>query len=236
MSSAPPRRTGIRWSSSSRGTLYPDVVGSGGGEGAANIKSHHNVGGLPEDLQFTLVEPLRALFRTGPRRGPRARRPRGDRLAAARSRPGLGIRIVRAVTADRSPSCAGPMRSPRGRPPQGWTAPSGSARSCCSPTSARWGPGRRTPYGHPVVLRPVSSRDAMTADWTRVPYDVLARISSRITNEVREVNRVVLDVTNKPPAPSRVGVAASGSGSSDGDRPAGRAQARRGGARCTPTS
>jgi GMP synthase (glutamine-hydrolysing) len=137
-----------------QGTLYPDVVESGGGTGTANIKSHHNVGGLPEDLEFELVEPLReadAIVR--------------EELTAA----GLDREIWQCpvvLLADvRSVGVQGDSRT----------------------------------YGHPVVLRPVTSEDAMTADWSRLPYDLLARISTRITNEVPEVNRVTLDITSKPP-------------------------------------
>ena len=179
------------------------MVESGGGEGAANIKSHHNVGGLPDDLQFRLVEPLRALFKDEVRAvGEQLGLPAGDRLAAPVPR-----------------SRAGHPDHRRGDP--------GAARRCCGEADAIaraevtaagldrdiWqfpvvlladirsvgvqGDGRT--YGHPVVLRPVTSEDAMTADWGRLPYEVLEKISTRITNEVREVNRVVLDITSKPP-------------------------------------
>ncbi len=185
-----------------QGTLYPDVVESGGGEGAANIKSHHNVGGLPEDLQFTLVEPLRALFKDEVRAvGLELGVPEAIVWRQPFPGPGLGIRIVGAVTADRlavlrrADAIAREELTAAGLDRTIWQCPVvllADVRSV-----GVQGDGRT--YGHPVVLRPVSSEDAMTADWTRVPYDVLARISSRITNEVREVNRVVLDVTSKPP-------------------------------------
>jgi GMP synthase (glutamine-hydrolysing) len=185
-----------------QGTLYPDVVESGGGEGAANIKSHHNVGGLPDDLQFALVEPLRALFKDEVRRvGLELGLPEAIVWRQPFPGPGLGIRIIGEVTQDRldllreADAIAREELTSAGLDRDIWQCPVvllADVRSV-----GVQGDGRT--YGHPVVLRPVSSEDAMTADWSRVPYDVLARISTRITNEVREVNRVVLDVTSKPP-------------------------------------
>jgi GMP synthase (glutamine-hydrolysing) len=185
-----------------QGTLYPDVVESGGGTGTANIKSHHNVGGLPEDLQFSLVEPLRALFKDEVRRvGLELGLPEGIVWRQPFPGPGLGIRIVGEVTASRldvlrrADAIARAELSSAGLDRSIWQCPVvllADVRSV-----GVQGDGRS--YGHPIVLRPVSSEDAMTADWTRVPYEVLERISTRITNEVREVNRVVLDVTSKPP-------------------------------------
>ncbi len=185
-----------------QGTLYPDVVESGGGEGAANIKSHHNVGGLPDDLQFKLVEPLRALFKDEVRAvGLELGVPEAIVWRQPFPGPGLGIRIVGEVTAERldilrrADAIARAELTAAGLDREIWQCPVvllGDVRSV-----GVQGDGRT--YGHPVVLRPVSSEDAMTADWTRVPYDVLARISTRITNEVPEINRVVLDVTSKPP-------------------------------------
>ncbi|WP_066582417.1 glutamine-hydrolyzing GMP synthase [Cellulomonas timonensis] len=185
-----------------QGTLYPDVVESGGGEGAANIKSHHNVGGLPDDLQFELVEPLRALFKDEVRAvGLELGVPEGIVWRQPFPGPGLGIRIVGDVTADRldtlraADAIAREELTKAGLDREIWQCPVvllADVRSV-----GVQGDGRT--YGHPIVLRPVSSEDAMTADWTRLPYDVLATISTRITNEVPEVNRVVLDVTSKPP-------------------------------------
>ncbi|WP_153396719.1 glutamine-hydrolyzing GMP synthase [Ornithinicoccus halotolerans] len=185
-----------------QGTLYPDVVESGGGTGAANIKSHHNVGGLPEDLQFTLIEPLRALFKDEVRQvGLELGVPEGIVWRQPFPGPGLAIRVVGAVDAERlavlrrADGIAREELTRAGLDREIWQCPVvllADVRSV-----GVQGDGRT--YGHPVVLRPVSSEDAMTADWTRVPYDVLARISGRITNEVPEVNRVVLDVTSKPP-------------------------------------
>jgi GMP synthase (glutamine-hydrolysing) len=185
-----------------QGTLYPDVVESGGGEGAANIKSHHNVGGLPEDLQFTLVEPLRSLFKDEVRAvGLELGVPEAIVWRQPFPGPGLGIRIVGEVTAERldvlrrADAIARAELTAAGLDRDIWQCPVVLLADIRS--VGVQGDGRT--YGHPIVLRPVSSEDAMTADWTRVPYDVLARISTRITNEVREVNRVVLDVTSKPP-------------------------------------
>ncbi|MGC4175927.1 glutamine-hydrolyzing GMP synthase [Demequina sp.] len=185
-----------------QGTLYPDVVESGGGEGAATIKSHHNVGGLPDDLKFELVEPLRALFKDEVRAvGLELGLPEEIVWRQPFPGPGLGIRIIGEVTHERlevlraADAIARAELSSAGLDRDIWQCPVvllADVRSV-----GVQGDGRT--YGHPVVLRPVSSEDAMTADWTRVPYDVLERISTRITNEVREVNRVVLDVTSKPP-------------------------------------
>jgi GMP synthase (glutamine-hydrolysing) len=185
-----------------QGTLYPDVVESGGGSGTANIKSHHNVGGLPEDLSFELVEPLRALFKDEVRRvGLELGLPETIVHRQPFPGPGLAIRIIGEVTAARletlraADAIAREELTAAGLDRDIWQCPVVLLADVHS--VGVQGDGRT--YGHPVVLRPVSSEDAMTADWSRVPYDVLARISSRITNEVPEVNRVVLDVTSKPP-------------------------------------
>lgn len=185
-----------------QGTLYPDVVESGGGSGTANIKSHHNVGGLPEDLTFELVEPLRTLFKDEVREiGRQLGLPEVIVSRQPFPGPGLGIRIVGEVTRERLDTLRAADAIVRseltaaGLDPQIWQCPVvllADVRSV-----GVQGDGRT--YGHPIVLRPVSSEDAMTADWTRLPYDVLARISNMITNQVAEVNRVVLDVTSKPP-------------------------------------
>jgi len=185
-----------------QGTLYPDVVESGGGSGTATIKSHHNVGGLPDDLQFELVEPLRELFKDEVRA---IGRDLGlPELIVGRQPfpgPGLGIRIVGEVTLERleilraADAIVRAELTEAGLDSDIWQCPVvllADVRSV-----GVQGDGRT--YGHPIVLRPVSSEDAMTADWTRVPYDVLAKISNRITNEVKDVNRVVLDITSKPP-------------------------------------
>jgi GMP synthase (glutamine-hydrolysing) len=185
-----------------QGTLYPDVVESGGGSGTANIKSHHNVGGLPEDLQFTLVEPLRTLFKDEVREvGVQLGLPEAMVWRQPFPGPGLGIRIVGEVTQHRldilrkADAIVRAELTAASLDREIWQCPVvllADVRSV-----GVQGDGRT--YGHPIVLRPVSSEDAMTADWTRLPYDVLAKISTRITNEVPEVNRVTLDVTSKPP-------------------------------------
>jgi GMP synthase (glutamine-hydrolysing) len=185
-----------------QGTLYPDVVESGGGTGTANIKSHHNVGGLPEDLEFQLVEPLRRLFKDEVRMvGADLGLPEEIVHRQPFPGPGLGIRIVGEVTKERldllreADAIAREELTAAGLDRDIWQCPVvllADVRSVGVQGDSRT-------YGHPIVLRPVSSEDAMTADWSRLPYEVLARISTRITNEVRDVNRVVLDVTSKPP-------------------------------------
>jgi GMP synthase (glutamine-hydrolysing) len=185
-----------------QGTLYPDVVESGGGTGTANIKSHHNVGGLPDDLKFTLVEPLRTLFKDEVRSvGLELQLPEEIIWRQPFPGPGLAIRIIGEVTAERleilrhADSIARAELKLAGLDREIWQCPVvllADVRSV-----GVQGDGRT--YGHPIVLRPVSSEDAMTADWSRVPYEILEKISTRITNEVRDVNRVVLDITSKPP-------------------------------------
>ena len=185
-----------------QGTLYPDVVESGGGTGTANIKSHHNVGGLPDDVEFELVEPLRLLFKDEVRAvGRELGLPEEIVNRQPFPGPGLGIRIIGEVTEERLETLRAADLIARteltnaGLDDQIWQCPVvllADVRSV-----GVQGDGRT--YGHPIVLRPVSSEDAMTADWTRIPYDVLEKISTRITNEVPDVNRVVLDCTSKPP-------------------------------------
>jgi GMP synthase (glutamine-hydrolysing) len=185
-----------------QGTLYPDVVESGGGSGTATIKSHHNVGGLPEDLEFTLIEPLRVLFKDEVRAlGEELGLPPQIVWRHPFPGPGLAIRIIGAVDEHRldvlrrADGITREELTAAGLDRAVWQLPVvllADVRSV-----GVQGDGRT--YGHPVVLRPVTSEDAMTADWARLPYDVLAQISTRITNEVPEVNRVVLDITSKPP-------------------------------------
>ncbi len=185
-----------------QGTLYPDVVESGGGTGAANIKSHHNVGGLPSDLSFQLVEPLRALFKDEVRWvGETLGLPAEIVWRQPFPGPGLAIRIVGEVTAERlrivsaADAIVREELSAAGLDREIWQCPVvllADVRSV-----GVQGDGRS--YGYPMVLRPVTSEDAMTADWARLPGELLARISTRITNEVPEINRVVLDITSKPP-------------------------------------
>ena len=185
-----------------QGTLYPDVVESGGGSGTSTIKSHHNVGGLPDDLQFDLVEPLRTLFKDEVRAV-------GEQLGLPSTMvwrqpfpgPGLGIRIIGEVTRERldllrqADAIAREELTRAGLDRDIWQMPVvllADVRSV-----GVQGDGRT--YGHPVVLRPVTSEDAMTADWARLPYEVMEKISTRITNEVAEINRVTIDITSKPP-------------------------------------
>jgi GMP synthase (glutamine-hydrolysing) len=185
-----------------QGTLYPDVVESGGGTGTASIKSHHNVGGLPADLGFELVEPLRALFKDEVRQaGLELGLPPEIVWRQPFPGPGLAVRIVGEVTEEHlrivrdADDIARAELTRAGLDRQIWQCPVvllAGVRSV-----GVQGDGRS--YGYPIVLRPVTSEDAMTADWARVPDEVLATISTRITNEVPEVNRVVLDITSKPP-------------------------------------
>lgn len=184
-----------------QGTLYPDVVESGGGV-TAGIKSHHNVGGLPDDLQFELVEPLRTLFKDEVRAiGAELGLPKEIVRRQPFPGPGLGIRIVGEVTKERldllrkADAIVREELSSAGQDANIWQCPVvllADVRSV-----GVQGDGRS--YGHPIVLRPVSSEDAMTADWSRLDHELLAKISNRITNEVEGVNRVVLDITSKPP-------------------------------------
>lgn len=186
-----------------QGTLYPDVVESGGGDGAANIKNHHNVGGLPEDIKFQLIEPLRTLFKDEVRAiGTELGLPDEIVWRQPFPGPGLGIRIIGEITKERldllreADAIAREELSKAGLDRDIWQCPVVLLADVHSVGVQ----GDERTYGSPIVLRPVSSEDAMTADWSRVPYDVLATISTRITNECRQINRVVLDCTSKPPA------------------------------------
>ncbi len=185
-----------------QGTLYSDVIESGGGTGAATIKSHHNVGGLPDDLEFELIEPLRALFKDEVRAvGAELGLP--DRLVWRQPfpGPGLAIRIVGGEATrerldtlrDADAILQDEIRS-AGLYRELWQS------FCVLPDVRTVGvQGDERTYGNVVVIRAVTSDDAMTADWARLPYDLLERIASRMINEIREVNRVVLDITSKPP-------------------------------------
>jgi GMP synthase (glutamine-hydrolysing) len=185
-----------------QGTLYPDVVESGGGDGAATIKSHHNVGGLPEDMKFELVEPLRSLFKDEVRAvGSELGLPDSMVWRQPFPGPGLAIRIVgevdesRLAVVRRADGIVREELTLAGLDREIWQCPVvllADVRSV-----GVQGDGRT--YGYPVVLRPVSSEDAMTADFSRLDYDLLSRIAGRITGEAPEVNRVVLDITSKPP-------------------------------------
>jgi GMP synthase (glutamine-hydrolysing) len=186
-----------------QGTLYPDVVESGGGTGTASIKSHHNVGGLPADLGFELVEPLRGLFKDEVRRiGQELGLPPEIVWRQPFPGPGLGIRIIGEITQERlqilreADAIVREELSRAGLDLDIWQCPVVLLADIRSVGVQ----GDLRTYGHPVVLRPVTSEDAMTADWARLPDALLAAISTRITKEVREINRVVIDITSKPPA------------------------------------
>lgn len=184
-----------------QGTLYPDVIESGGSDASSTIKSHHNVGGLPEDMDFDLVEPLRDLFKDEVRAvGEQLGLPPHIVWRQPFPGPGLGVRIIGDITQERidlvraADKIAMDELREAGLERELWQ--SFTALLTVRSVGVQ-GDGRT--YGHPIVLRAVTSEDAMTADWARIPYDVLEKISSRITNEVDGVNRVVLDITSKPP-------------------------------------
>ncbi|MFT8652345.1 MAG: glutamine-hydrolyzing GMP synthase, partial [Bifidobacterium aquikefiri] len=186
-----------------QGTLYPDVVESGGGDGAANIKSHHNVGGLPKDLDFKLIEPLRTLFKDEVRAiGTELGLPDEIVWRQPFPGPGLGIRIIGDITRERletlreADAIAREELTKAGLDRTIWQCPVVLLAHVHSVGVQ----GDERTYGSPIILRPVSSEDAMTADWSHVPYDVLGEISNRITNECKGINRVALDITSKPPA------------------------------------
>jgi GMP synthase (glutamine-hydrolysing) len=185
-----------------QGTLYSDVIESGGGTGAATIKSHHNVGGLPDDLQFELVEPLRALFKDEVRAvGAELGLP--ERLVWRQPFPGPGL-AIRVVGGEATRERLDVLRE-ADHILQDEIRKAGLYRElwqsfCVLPDVRTVGvQGDERTYGYVVVVRAVTSDDAMTADWARLPYDLLETIASRMINELREVNRVVLDITSKPP-------------------------------------
>jgi GMP synthase (glutamine-hydrolysing) len=185
-----------------QGTLYSDVIESGGGTGAATIKSHHNVGGLPDDLQFELVEPLRALFKDEVRAvGAELGLP--ERLVWRQPFPGPGL-AIRIVGGEATKERLDVLRE-ADHILQDEIRSAGLYRElwqsfCVLPDVRTVGvQGDERTYGYVVVVRAVTSDDAMTADWARLPYDLLETIASRMINELREVNRVVLDITSKPP-------------------------------------
>ncbi len=183
-----------------QGTLYPDVIESGS-DTAANIKSHHNVGGLPDDLAFDLVEPLRLLFKDEVRAvGEELGLPHDIVWRQPFPGPGLGVRIIGEVTPERAEilrnadSVVIEEIRRAGLYRELWQS---FAVLPAVRTVGVMGDGRT--YAYPIIIRAVTSDDAMTADWARLPYDLIERISSRIINEVDGVNRVALDVTSKPP-------------------------------------
>jgi len=185
-----------------QGTLYSDVIESGGGTGAATIKSHHNVGGLPDDLQFDLVEPLRALFKDEVRAvGAELGLP--ERLVWRQPFPGPGL-AIRVVGGEATKERLDLLRDADAIL-QDEIRKAGLYRDlwqsfCVLPDVRTVGvQGDERTYGYVVVIRAVTSDDAMTADWARLPYDLLEQIAARMIGELREVNRVVLDITSKPP-------------------------------------
>ncbi len=183
-----------------QGTLYPDVIESGTKD-AAKIKSHHNVGGLPEDMQFKLVEPLRALFKDEVRKvGTELGLPDEIVWRQPFPGPGLGVRIIGEVTPDKvemlqhADAIVREEVKAAGLEREIWQA------FAVLPDIRSVGVmGDERTYGHPIIIRAVTSEDAMTADWARLPYDLLERMSSRIINEVPGINRVAYDITSKPP-------------------------------------
>jgi GMP synthase (glutamine-hydrolysing) len=185
-----------------QGTLYPDVIESGGSDGtAAVIKSHHNVGGLPEDMTLKLVEPLRSLFKDEVRRlGTELGLPDEIVWRQPFPGPGLGVRIVGEVTPERVAilqHADAIVREEIGR--AGLERQLWQAFAVLADIRSVGVMGDERTYAHPIIIRAVTSDDAMTADWARLPYDLLETMSSRIINEVGGVNRVAYDITSKPP-------------------------------------
>jgi GMP synthase (glutamine-hydrolysing) len=185
-----------------QGTLYPDVIESAGGEGAANIKSHHNVGGLPEELGFELLEPFRTLFKDEVREVARLiGLPDAIRLRHPFPGPGLAVRILGEVTPERveivrkADDIFLTVLREQGVYHDAW-----QALAVLTPMQSVGVAGDERRYGHVVGLRAVTSVDAMTADWARLPAEVLDEAAQRITREIPEVGRVVYDITSKPPA------------------------------------
>jgi GMP synthase (glutamine-hydrolysing) len=184
-----------------QGTLYPDVIESGTSD-AAKIKSHHNVGGLPEDMSFELVEPLRDLFKDEVRAvGEELGLPEEIVWRQPFPGPGLAVRIIGEVTRERLDILRAADAIVLDE-----IAKAGLARSLWQsfgvlPAIRTVGvQGDQRTYAYPLIVRAVTSEDAMTADWARLPYEVLASISSRVINEVPGINRVAYDISSKPPA------------------------------------
>ena len=184
-----------------QGTLYPDVIESAGGDGAANIKSHHNVGGLPEDLTFDLLEPFRTLFKDEIRAiASTLGLPKSLRDRHPFPGPGLAIRCIGEITQER----LAVLRQVDhifidGLKEFEMYDQTWQALAILTPLRSVGVMGDGRTYEHTIALRAVSSKDGMTADWSRLPHEFLATISNRIINTVPEVNRVVYDITSKPP-------------------------------------
>jgi GMP synthase (glutamine-hydrolysing) len=186
-----------------QGTLYPDLIESGGTAGAASvIKSHHNVGGLPDDMDLELIEPLRDLFKDEVRRlGTELGLPDEIVWRQPFPGPGLAVRIVGAVTPERvavlqeADAIVREELRRAGLEREIWQ----SYAALLADVRSVGVMGDERTYGHPVVIRAVTSDDAMTADWARIPYEVLEVMSQRIINEVDGINRVTYDITSKPP-------------------------------------
>jgi GMP synthase (glutamine-hydrolysing) len=184
-----------------QGTLYPDVIESGGGDGASTIKSHHNVGGLPEDMTLELVEPLRSLFKDEVRRvGEELGLPEEIVWRQPFPGPGLAVRIIGEVTPDKVAMLQQADAIVREELRKAELERDIWQAFAVLPDIRSVGVmGDERTYAHPIIVRAVTSEDAMTADWARLPYDVMEAMSSRIINEVAGVNRVAYDITSKPP-------------------------------------
>jgi GMP synthase (glutamine-hydrolysing) len=185
-----------------QGTLYPDLIESGGTDGTASvIKSHHNVGGLPEDMRLRLIEPLRELFKDEVRRlGHELGLPDEMVWRQPFPGPGLAVRIIGEVTRDKvallqeADAIVRAEIAAAGLEREIW-----QSFAVLADIRSVGVMGDERTYGHPIIVRAVTSDDAMTADWARLPYDLLERLSNRIINEVEGVNRVAYDITSKPP-------------------------------------
>jgi GMP synthase (glutamine-hydrolysing) len=184
-----------------QGTLYPDVIESGGGDGASTIKSHHNVGGLPEDMTLELVEPLRSLFKDEVRRvGEELGLPEEIVWRQPFPGPGLAVRIIGEVTPAKVAMLQQADAIVREELRKAELERAIWQAFAVLPDIRSVGVmGDERTYAHPIIVRAVTSEDAMTADWARLPYDVMEAMSSRIINEVAGVNRVAYDITSKPP-------------------------------------
>jgi GMP synthase (glutamine-hydrolysing) len=188
-----------------QGTLYPDVIESTSHDtaaSAAKIKTHHNVGGLPKDMKFELVEPLRYLFKDEVRRaGLELGLPEGMIWRQPFPGPGLAVRIIGEVTRGRLEVLRAADHIVASEVKEaGLYRDLWQSFAVLTPLQSVGVMGDYRTYGYVVAIRAVTSEDAMTADWARLPYPVLSRISNRIVNEIREVNRVVYDISSKPPA------------------------------------